>query len=389
MTGRALTGTAGRASTGPGGETSRVFIRADASVGIGSGHIMRCLTLADELKDLGAEAEFICRTLPGDLCDFVESKGYRVHRLELAPERDAEETAGVLQRYAADGEGSGDKGERKMAAYRNAPVTLIVDHYGLDAEWESQIRPFAGRIAVIDDLADRRHDCDLLLDQNLHEGLERRYQALVPPSCRLFLGPAHALLRPEFTRAREALPERDGAIRRVLVFFGGSDPTGETAKAIEAIRAWNRPDTAVDVVVGGSNPRRAELERVSHEVPGVRFHCQVDNMAELMAKADVALGAGGSTSWERCYLGLPAGIVAVADNQLSPTEALAQTGAIRNLGWHEQVTASDMLYFLQEADGHPALLWEMSRNAIRLMGERSGGRSNPFIEAIAGSGVDA
>ncbi len=315
----------------------KIVIRTDSSEKIGSGHLMRCLTLLDELcqRDSAVAVSFVCRELPGNLIQLVKNKGYEVHPLpcdskksDSSPEgatleADTQETQQIL-----DGIGQVD--------------WLIVDHYGLDAQWETAMRPMAKNIMVIDDLANRPHDCDLLLDQNLYEDMEIRYDALLPEHCSKLLGPKYALLRPEFSVARNTLRERDGNVRRLLIFFGGSDHTNETAKALEAIKLLRRPDIAVDVVVGASNSKKEEIKEQCSRMPEVTYYCQVENMAELMARADLAIGAGGSTTWERCCMGLPSLVVTIADNQVEASKTLARQGYILYLGHYDKITGETL-----------------------------------------------
>jgi UDP-2,4-diacetamido-2,4,6-trideoxy-beta-L-altropyranose hydrolase len=332
----------------------KAVIRADASVSIGTGHVMRCLTLADALRAKGGKVSFVCRELSGDLNSYIEGKGYPVYGLhgdrDPGWETDAAGTESILSIAGGDID------------------WLIVDHYGVDARWEARLRAYSRKIMVIDDLANRHHDCDLLLDQNYHEHGESRYEGLLPPGCKKLLGPRYALLREEFRSARRGLRVRDGSVRRILIFFGGSDPTNETAKALEALRMIEQPGIAADVVVGQSNPNGGLLREKCASMPCINFFCQVDNMAELMARADLSIGAGGAATWERCYLGLPAITVITAENQLETTVALAKTGAIRNLGWHHDVGPVTIARAIEEALGDPASLVEMGNRAIRLMG---------------------
>lgn len=351
----------------------KVFIRADASIQIGTGHVMRCLTLAGDLRQFGMEVSFISRVLPGDLCDYVESKGLKVHRIneEVEPAadfwaglrenwlKDAEKTREIILNQAGeqsdkDNVNSANKKAKKkkesliderlinkssqIVAHLfsdsgaglelNSGINLVVDSYALDHKWEQYLRPHVNKIMVIDDLANRAHDCDLLLDQNYYRGIEHRYDGLVPLVCRKLLGPEYALLRPEFHQAKKNLRKRDGKIRRILVFFGGSDPTNQTKKALQAIQQLNRPEIAVDVVVGATNPHREEIKQICSGMPNTTYHCQVENMAELMAEADLAIGAGGATTWERLYLELPTIAIAVAENQVETLEALSEAGKI-------------------------------------------------------------
>jgi UDP-2,4-diacetamido-2,4,6-trideoxy-beta-L-altropyranose hydrolase len=245
---------------------------------------------------------------------------------------------------------------------------LLVDHYALDTRWEQQMRPFTGKIMVIDDLADRPHDCDLLLDQNQYTGLERRYDGLVPDHCERLLGPRYALLRPEFAAARKTLRHRDGQVRRIFIFFGGSDLTNETSKALEAIRLLNRSDIAVDVVVGASNPKGDQIREICQRMPNTDFHIQVENMAELMAAADLAIGAGGTTTWERCCLGLPSIVLVLADNQREVAEAMSAAGAMKNVGWHADVTSTGLAEALRMALASPDCLNAMSERSLAIMG---------------------
>ncbi len=333
-----------------------MVIRTDASVEVGSGHLMRCLTLADQLRTEGAQVAFVCRDLPGALFELLQNRGYPHAKLpteELpSQERDAEETLRVTRKLFPKGFD-----------------WLIVDHYGLDAKWERMLRHDTTRIMVIDDLADRHHDCDLLLDQNYYRNLEQRYQGLVPDACVTLLGPAYVLLRPEFADARQRLKARDGIVRRILVFFGGSDPTNQTKKTLDAVKLLSKRDIAVDVVVGTSNPRQDEIMALCQEMPNAQYHCQVDNMAELISASDLAVGAGGATTWERCMLGLPTLTMVFADNQLQTTVDLEEFGAIVFLGWADELTATELSQSIHRVFEKPELLCKLSERASHLMKE--------------------
>lgn len=347
----------------------RVVMRVDASLQIGSGHVMRCLTLADELRSRGAEVHFICREHPGNLFALIAERGYPIVRLPLA-EPEQIPSSGDVAHAAWLGAPWQQDAQETVAALPSGGVDwLIVDHYALDQRWEQYVRPHVGKIMVIDDLADRPHDCDLLLDQNLYPDLETRYDLLTPPSCRKLLGPKNALLRPEFIAARRTLRERDGVIRRVLVFFGGVDPTNETGKVLAALASIEDRSFFADVVVGMANPCKNEVERFCHDHDGFRYHCQIDTMAELMAGADLALGAAGSTTWERCYLGLPSITIVVAENQAEAAAVVEKTGVSWNLGWHSGVNELAVHTAIVFAQTHPQLLREMSFKGRLLMGE--------------------
>jgi len=328
----------------------KVVFRADASVELGAGHVMRCLALADTLRARGVATQFISREQPGHLCELIETRGHALSRLP-APPADSRADA-----------------EQSAAAF-SAADWLVVDHYGLDATWETALRGQTRRILVIDDLADRPHDCDLLLDQNLQPAVHARYAGLLPAGCATLFGPRHALLRPQFA-ARRATQRDRRAVRRILVFFGGADAGGETLKALAAIGRLEGTPPAVDVVIGQANPRRAEIERACQALPTARLHCQVEDMAALMTAADLAIGAGGSAAWERCCLGLPCLTIAIADNQLTPAATLAEVGGQLYLGASQQVSVEALAQALGFSLALPELRAHLSRSGMELVDGR-------------------
>jgi UDP-2,4-diacetamido-2,4,6-trideoxy-beta-L-altropyranose hydrolase len=357
----------------------RIAIRVDATCQIGTGHFMRCLTLADELKQKGVGIRFVSRRLPENLRDMSVAKGYDLMLLKSTP---SDGVAGKLPHSSWLGTSQAQDATETIQVLSDQTWDwLVVDHYALDTAWESAMRPEVGKIMVIDDLADRLHDCDLLLDQNLYGELEHRYDGLVPDHCVKLLGPRYALLRPEFAAARKTLRHRDGRVRRILVFFGGSDLSNETAKVLEAIRLLNRTEIAVDVVVGASNPKGDRIREICQGMPNTDFHLQVENMAELMAAADLAIGASGTTTWERCCLGLPSIVLVLADNQRAVAEAMSAAGAMRNLGWHADVTSPGLAEALRMALASPDCLKAMSERSFAVMGGRGGASG---VERISG-----
>lgn len=348
-----------------------IVIRADAAVHIGSGHIMRCLTLADELRERGSTVQFVCRAWEGNLERYIAAKGYDC----LLLPRPAEPYAEPGKLYASWlGASARQDAEETLAAIAEGatkdiaekPIDwCITDHYGIDAEWHGILRQRARHIMVIDDIANRKHDCDVLLDQNLYDNAEERYKERVPAHSRLALGPEYALLRPEFRIARERLGDkliRKGSIRRIMVFFGGSDPSNETAKAVKALQMLNHPDIEADIIVGVANPRREEIENICAESPNIHFHCQVPNMSDFMTHADLALGAGGSTTWERCCLGLPALTIIIAENQAEMTETATRRALQWNLGWNAHVSPSSIAEAIEKCARLPNEMELYSRN---------------------------
>ncbi len=321
-----------------------VLFRVDASVSIGTGHVMRCLTLAEALRARGTTCTFLCAELPGHMNGWIGEKGFEV--LTLAEDSAFSPSSAI------------DRLEGKCFDW------LVVDHYGLNAEWESAMRPSAQRVLVVDDLANRHHDCELLLDQNYFPSPVGRYNHLTPAHCSLLAGPGYALLRPDFALAGGDTTRREN--ERVLVFFGGSDPAGATLKALEALRGLKRPTLAVDVVVGNSNPQKTVVQALCREL-GASFHCQVDNMAELMGRATLSVGAGGTATWERLSAGLPAIVLTIADNQVEITRNLAHDGYLLYLGSHEEVNEATIARQIEALLDNPALRAFLSRHGRELV----------------------
>lgn len=339
-----------------GGGNNKVLIRVDASLEIGSGHIMRCLTLSRILREQGASVVFACRDLPGGMSDYLRVNGYDVALL-TGKENDAVKTAAALRNIFPDG-----------------ADWVVVDHYGLDIAWERQLRPHTRRLMAIDDLADRRHDCDLLLDQNYYANCDARYAGLVPDACVTFLGPKYVLLRDEFAAERQKLRQRDGQIRRILIFFGGSDPGNLTYRILSYLQGFLGPEIAIDVVVGSINPYKSTIEGLCNRTLNARFHCQVSNMAELMNNADLAIGAGGATTWERCALCLPTLTFVLAENQLKTTQDLAAIGVVRYLGWGDQATKELVREHVEHLMHNPDMMQGYAQKCLAIMNGWTGGK---------------
>lgn len=349
----------------------RIAFRTDSSQQIGTGHLMRCLTLADELARRGHETLFVCRDLAGNLAPLVSERGHVLISLpapaasdDLTPEPGEvlAHAAWLVVSQAQDAEETAEALKRTSTPFD----WLVVDHYALDARWETRLRPQCRRILVIDDLADRRHDCDLLLDQNLHRDMETRYQGLVPKHCASLLGPKLALLRPEFGVARRAMRPRSGEVNRVLVFFGGVDASNETFKTLEALDLIANPRIAVDVVIGRTNPHREMLEAYCAQRPQIFLHIQTDRIAELMAAADLAVGGGGVATWERCALGLPALVWAQAENQREVIHAAAEIGALYAPTAETVETARQLSMHLGALLASPSLCRHVGETALSL-----------------------
>ncbi|MBI5437578.1 MAG: UDP-2,4-diacetamido-2,4,6-trideoxy-beta-L-altropyranose hydrolase [Nitrosomonadales bacterium] len=301
----------------------KIAIRVDASSQIGTGHFMRCLSLADGLNQRGAQIRFVCRHLPEHLEDMLVAREYAFMPLNSCS-NDA--IAGDLAHARWLGASQAqDAADTIHALSDQFWDWLVVDHYALDACWETELRKAAKNILVIDDIADRQHDCDILLDQNFYANMDTRYTDKVPLHCQLLLGPRYALLRDEFRQLREHIRPRTGAVKRVLVFFGGVDADNFVSRVIEALANNDIKGSKVDVVIGVQHPQREAIESACAEHQ-FDCHVQTNRMAELMAAADLAIGAGGSATWERCCLGLPAFVICTAANQVKQVADAASEG---------------------------------------------------------------
>lgn len=298
-----------------------IMFRVDASVQIGSGHVMRCLTLAGELKKEGADCVFICREHNGNMFEAIEKEGYQVipllHREDftsLGSENDYAEWLGTTQKIDAQ-----QTIDAIQLLFETKKIEwLIVDHYSLCKDWEEQLRPYCKKLMIIDDLANREHGCDLLLDQTyLRDELD--YRLLVPEVCITLTGSFYALLRPEFALWREYSLQRREKIKlkQLLITLGGGDKDNVTGEILKAIAESQLSLTCKIFVVLGANSQWLKvIQRQVKNLPWeIEVKQNVSNMAEIMANSDLCIGAAGSTAWERCCLGLPTIMLVLAENQ--------------------------------------------------------------------------
>ena len=308
----------------------RFVFRADASLAIGSGHVMRCLTLADELSARGHSCVFVSRDLDGNLHGLVQARGYPLENLhgrgpsyapgEVAPfhapwleapwQDDARATRAIVETVGGD--------------------CVVVDHYGLDARWQDIVRTSVRRMIVWDDLADRPHHADVLIDQNLGRSTAD-YIPWLPSTCHVLAGAQYAILQPRYAQLRQASLTRrtHGRIEHVLVSMGGVDPDNATGALLPYLNRAHLPDLErVTLVVGRHAPWLATLRVAAAQatVP-TEIAVAVTDLAERMASADLAFGGAGGTAWERCCLGVPSVVVILAPNQRAGAQALARAGA--------------------------------------------------------------
>lgn len=310
----------------------KIIIRTDASLQIGTGHVMRCLTLAEALKQKGAEVSFICRAHSGNLISFIKGKGFNVFSLGL-PNKEIDNVKELEpQLFHSEWLGSTQKKDSQQCREvleQIKPDWLIVDHYAIDQAWQVSLKDLYSKLMVIDDLADRFHKCDVLLDQTFERDKED-YRPLVPSHCQLLLGSQYALLRPEFSQWREYSLKRRAQpeFKSLLITMGGVDAENVTGQVLEVLKTCDLPDDLkIKVIMGSTAPNLLQVIDTAELMPyPTEVMIGVANMAELMANADFAIGAAGATTWERCALGLPAIHVVLAGNQKDIALTLVKQG---------------------------------------------------------------
>jgi UDP-2,4-diacetamido-2,4,6-trideoxy-beta-L-altropyranose hydrolase len=310
----------------------RIVIRADAALHIGTGHVMRCLTLANALKAKGAEVSFVCRPFAGHLGERIIAERHRLYLLPppTQPIKPPDPKQTPPHTFWLGEYWETDLIQTQIVLNGKQFDWLIADHYSLDFRWENEMRKFASKIMVIDDLADRRHDCDLLLDQTLGRS-EGEYQHWIAGGCKLLTGSKYALLRPEFVELRKYSLKRrkNSEMKHLLICMGGIDQSNSTGQILDALQTSLLPPYCRITVVMGENA--PWLDSVCVQIKKMNWPAEIKvnvvNMAQLMADSDLAIGAAGSTSWERCCLGLPTIMMIMEENQKDIGRALERAQA--------------------------------------------------------------
>lgn len=327
-----------------------VIFRADASAEIGSGHVVRCAVLAQMAKSRGHDVSIVTSEISSELSNWLEEQGIDVSTLGF-------------QTLASDAASTG-----QFTHSLGSGDWLVVDHYGLDAAWERAVNRGCGRLLVIDDLANRPHVCDALLDVGMHTRERNPYAGLIPDEAQLFFGPPYALVRDEFLNKDRR--ERKGSLRHVLIYLGGGLGSGASLRRIAAaLERWNRTGLSAIFL---ANP--CDLNEISSALagnPNFRGISPMANMVELLDWADLVIGTCGNSTWERLLLGVPSICLVTAPNQKSDAELLAEAGAIVNLGDWRDVREMDILKALMNLDAYPISLSKLSEAGRRIMEGRS------------------
>lgn len=347
------------------------FIRCDSSRIIGSGHVSRCLSLAKSLSKKGVRVHFLCRDLPGHINERIIDSGFSVLTIPtfqgdddyaISQEQDAKNVLAIIKSFGKH-------------------AIVIADHYALTHQWQLSVRTHFP-LVVIDDLADRRHDCDILINQNFYpEGLDL-YGGLVNNDTKLLIGPSYAILSPEYERNRtEHLIFRND-VGRIVIFFGASDLSNVTYRALDAALKASPDSAKIDVVIGKNYPAIDELESLARRSARVKIYNYVENFSDFISNADVMIGAGGVTQWERCCFGIVGVVISIVDNQVRISQNLADIDASVYVGWHKDVEVSDIEGAIQTLLSNRDYRHKISKKAFSLVDGGGAGRVADEVSAL-------
>lgn len=362
-----------------------VDFRVDASIEIGTGHVVRCLTLAKALSNLGVRCRFICRPHDGNMLDEIKAHGFTT--LALPTLRSDATTTGSTFAHAGwlATTAEQDAQETIDMIKPNLPDWVVVDHYGIDLTWEVVVRAAGIKVLAVDDLADRPHHCDALLDHGLNHGAAE-YAHLLTRQTKCFFGPQYALIRPEFAKIRaSSLARRQTpSLNHLIISMGGIDRENATGRFLAAVAGSTWAEGIEMTVVMG--PRASWLDEVRAQAAHMRDQVKVlvgtNRMAELMHDADLAIGGAGTTSWERCCLGLPSVVLVLADNQKKVATSLEGVGA----AWVAK-SIPDITAYIARYNSNPAALCdltEMSRKAAQITDGRGAAKVASLIVSEIG-----
>ena len=338
-----------------------VFVRVDVSEKIGTGHFFRCLTLSLKLISKGHLVTFVSRQMPVDLIKTLDN--LKINFLSIYTNSLSKN--GYLAHSHWLGIDQLEDANNFKNAIGNEIDLIIIDHYGIDYVWELELKNHTKEILVIDDLADRNHVCDYILDQNYYPNFLTRYDKKVPESSVKLLGPDYCLLRDDFLKRRKINLNVNGNIDRVFIFFGGIDYENYTKVALDAVKKLNVNHLIFDVVVGNQNPNKNYIKALCNDF-GYNYYCQISNIAEIMSKADLAIGAGGSTSWERCCLGLPSVVVPIAENQIAIAHSIDSFGAAICIDNPKNLCES-VYKAIHSLQSDPSRILSMSESCMKLV----------------------
>ncbi len=341
--------------------------RVDASLTMGAGHVMRCMALAEALRARGHDCRFICRDLEGNLSEKLREAGFELTLLPKPTKPSSPQEGDPPHADWAQVPWEVDAAQT-FAAVQTSDW-LVIDHYAFEARWEKAAKPARTKLMVIDDLADREHVADLLLDQNLGRKA-CDYDGLMPDGNERIIGPKYALLRPEFALNRakslKRRVKRNNILQYILVTIGGVDLRNTTGAILDVLKEY--ANLNVTVVMG---PRAVAVDKVLAQTANLRIPVKVvvdtPEISKIMAHADLAISAAGGTSWEKCAMGLPSIITIVAKNQIESAAALVETGAAISIGKPQSPEFATRLRDALRKAQSPDILGSMSHSAAAIV----------------------
>lgn len=339
-----------------------VLIRVDGFNAIGIGHFMRCFTLAEELRKVGFYTRFICRNLPFKLQELLSNNGHTFNLLNCNNSNITADTIKYFDWLRINQEDDAKESLKLISDLADLDW-IIVDNYGLDYRWEVIVKEHTKKILVIDDSMERKHHCNIFLNQSLIEKDTTIYTDKLSAETIKLIGPKYALLGDVFLTARAKVNFRTGPIQRILISFGGGDTNNVTGKILTAIRSQKKLQFDVDVVLSHEHSFKEEIQMFCYKE---RYNCHIQSnkMADLMLMADLAIGAAGSTSWERCCLGLPSIVVSIAENQVAVARTIENIGVALYIGDGTTVNSKLITKALFELYHDREKLFSMSKQAF-------------------------
>ena len=303
---------------------NNIFFRVDSSFNIGFGHLNRCLILAEIFKKRKIKVHFICKNLKGNVTNKIKFRGYNFHLIKNVRNSNYEDYLNT---------------KKILEKFKNETCYLVIDNYHWDEKYEQKLRFLVEKIIVIDDLANRKHDCDLIIDQNLYSKFQRRYDKLIPKNCHKLLGPKYVLLRKEFLTSKKKT--QINSTNKIFVSFGGQDVSNQTVRVLSAIKKSKLNYKKIIFLVNKSNTNLKDLKKISKNMKGIVISTDEKKLVKLIQNSDLCVGAGGSMTWERAYLGIPSIVSILSENQLEITNTMGGKKCIYNMGWSKNVKILD------------------------------------------------
>ena len=344
----------------------KIVFRVDSGLHMGIGHVMRCLTLGNYLKDKGNDVFFITKNNLGFIQDQIKNKfplfiiDGGVDRIFSQEEKD-DYNLWLGEDWSSDLKKTNDV----LAEIGNVDL-VVVDHYSLDAFFEKGL--ISKYVMVIDDLMNRKHCCNILLDQNITANLDT-YKILSDEiKAQLLIGPTYALLRSEFAQKHQkVISDNSREIKKVLIFFGAFDPNSDCLTIAKSLRADELRKFEFTFILNSTHRDFSALSELLENFSNIRLLSFVDNFADLMLEADLFIGAGGTTSWERACLGVATALLSVAENQIPNCEELYRKKICHYLGPSQSMNLDKWRHFFNEIILDTSLWYAYRSNSYQLV----------------------